>query len=162
MNEIQKGVKDFMGKAGQTVKNKPTEEIGESVKILRVKLLLEEVLEFAEASGIDVKIDLNGQVWHLEDLESDFKYEETNEVCLEDVADAFADISYVNYGAALAYGIDLEPIEKIVQEANMAKFEEGSYRRDDGKWMKPPNWEDPAPKIKAEIKKQSKQSKQSK
>ena len=154
MNKIQAGVEDFMKQAGQKVRNKPTADISKEEKKLRVKLLLEEVLELAEASGVDVKVNLNGQTWHLEDLEDDFEYLDNNEVCMEDVADALADISYVNYGAAAAYGIDMEPIEEIVQTANMAKFEEGSYRRDDGKWMKPPNWEDPAPKIAAEIKRQ--------
>lgn len=154
MEKIQSGVKAFMQEAGQNVRETPTSKIPTEEKKLRVKLLLEEVLEFAEASGVDVKVSLNGQVWHLEDLEDDFEYLDVDEATLEDVADAFADISYVNYGAALAYGIDMEPIEQIVQDANMAKFKEGSYRRDDGKWMKPPDWEDPAPKIAAEIERQ--------
>jgi predicted HAD superfamily Cof-like phosphohydrolase len=148
MDKIQQGVSDFMVAAKQTVRKRPTEAPFDE-RVLRVKLLLEEVLELAEASGIQVKFagaDLN---------ESEITYALSGKVDLALVADSIADISYVNYGAALCYGIDMEPIEEAVQEANMAKFGEGSYKRSDGKWMKPPNWVSPDQFIKDEIERQS-------
>lgn len=153
MDKIQKGVKDFMQEAGQDCPEKPTVPPFKD-RTLRVKLTLEELLEFAKGSGVNVCLDLGGNTYSLEDWKEHLVFEDTKEVDLQEVVDGIADISYVNYGAALTWGIDMEPIEKIVQEANMAKFGEGGYRREDGKWMKPPDWEDPAPKIKAEIERQ--------
>jgi len=49
----QNKVKEFMQTFGQECPPKPT-VIDENNRILRVKLLLEEVLELAEASGVDV------------------------------------------------------------------------------------------------------------
>ena len=39
-----------------------------------------------------------------------------------EIADAIADISYVNYGAASAYGIDISPVEDEVHYSNMTKL----------------------------------------
>lgn len=85
-------------------------------KDLRVKLINEEAHEFAVASQED---DMEG------------------------VADALADLLYVVYGAAVAWGIKIDPVFQEVHRANMEKFSEGSYERADGKWMKPPNWQAP-------------------
>ena len=137
-----------MQKAGQETPEKVTIP-SEKIRILRVKLPLEETLELAEASGL--KVLYNGEILD----ESLITYEGGGEVDLELIADSFADINYVSYGGALAYGLDLEPIEEAVQDANMAKFAEGSYAREDGKWMKPPNWTGPEAAIKRAIEDQS-------
>lgn len=148
MDKIQQGVKDFMLAAGQTVRTKPTVAPFDE-RVLRVKLLLEETLELAQASG--VKVSLNGEAIDEEKIQ----YILDGDVDMILVADSIADISYVNYGAALCYGIDMEPIEQFVQDANMAKFGEGSYKRPDGKWMKPANWESPDKLINEELHRQS-------
>jgi predicted HAD superfamily Cof-like phosphohydrolase len=152
MDKIQSQVKAFMERAGQTVRTKPS-SIPQDEATLRVKLLIEEVFELAEASGVSI-IGLKDDGSPI--VAEDFLYLSmgVDEERLPDIADAIADISYVNYGAALAYGINMEPIEDFVQEANMAKFSEGSYRREDGKWMKPPDWTGPEEKIKQEINRQ--------
>ena len=55
-----------------------------------------------------------------------------------EVADALADILYVVYGAAAAFGIDIRPIFAEVHRSNMAKV--GGPTRADGKVLKPAGW----------------------
>jgi predicted HAD superfamily Cof-like phosphohydrolase len=137
---MQNKVKEFMQKAGQhtpdclTIPSKENRE-------LRVKLLLEEVLELAKASGVDIRqFTDNGNVIH-EPLSMDnCIVEATSDIVdVVEVADAIADINYVSYGCAVTYGIDMEPVEKEVHRSNMSKFIDG-YRRDDGKWIKGPSY----------------------
>jgi len=121
----QTKVKEFMQTFGQECPTRPT-VIDEKNRILRVKLLLEEVLELAEASGVDVKIDLatGNSIITTSSLKHGHLALQinNNNVDLVGVADAIADISYVNYGAANAYGIDIEPIEDEVHASNMTKL----------------------------------------
>jgi predicted HAD superfamily Cof-like phosphohydrolase len=89
---------------------------------LRVKLILEELLELVEASGLKI----------IDELGFDFDKKSLNKIQiientetkpdLTEIADAIADISYVNYGAANAYGIDIQPIEEEVHNSNMTKL----------------------------------------
>ena len=60
-------------------------------------------------------------------------------VDLPEFADACADIDYVVEGARIAFGIDGEPIMKLVQAANLAKAG-GPIRESDGKRLKPDGW----------------------
>ncbi len=46
-----------------------------------------------------------------------------------------ADLLYVVYGAAVSYGIDMDPVFREVHRSNMSKV--GGYKRADGKWVKP-------------------------
>lgn len=55
-----------------------------------------------------------------------------------DVADALADLLYVTYGAAVACGIDIDPVFQEVHRSNMTKV--GGHKRADGKWVKPPTY----------------------
>ncbi len=74
---------------------------------------------------------------------------------LVDQVDAFADIIYYILNQASKNGIDMDPIFSIVHEANMRKLVNGKpIKREDGKIMKPSNWEPPEPKIKEELKRQ--------
>ncbi len=57
---------------------------------------------------------------------------------LPHIAKEMADLLYVVYGTAVAYGIDLEPVFREVQRSNMSKV--GGHKRDDGKWIKPPTY----------------------
>ncbi len=72
-------------------------------------------------------------------VESSISFKDTKKVDLVEVADALTDIDYVNLGAAIAYGLDLEPFQKEVQRSNMSKFIDG-HRREDGKWVKGPSY----------------------
>lgn len=129
MNKVQSGVKEFMLAAGQECPNKPLAPDNKT-RILRIRLLLEEVLELASASGVEVYVN-NKTVSSLEDFGFEAKYGPN----LIDVADALADISYVNYGAAIAYGLDLEPFENEVHKNNLLKIKTG-YKDENGKWRK--------------------------
>lgn len=46
-------------------------------------------------------------------------------------------------GTLSACGIAYAPILREVDDANLRKFGPGGRRREDGKWLKPPDWEPP-------------------
>lgn len=118
----QEKVKEFMVAFEQECPSRPT-VTDEKTRKLRVKLLLEEVLELAEASAVSIKDSLGHEIL-LKDLKNGKINLEINSNTpdIVGVADALADISYVNYGAANAYGIDLQPIEEEVHNSNMTKL----------------------------------------
>lgn len=87
---------------------------GRSIVDLRLRLIREEHRELLKAI-------------HLGDLPG--------------IADAIADLVYVIVGTAIAFGIDIRPIWKAVQQSNMAKT--GGGTRQDGKILKPPGWRAP-------------------
>lgn len=133
MTQSQANVKEFMLKVGQDCPGLPTIP-NQETRILRVRLLLEEVLELAAASGLDI-------VANSVRIEScdDFSITPTRDVDLLEVADAIADISYINYGTAISYGLDLEPFEEEVHSNNLSKIETG-YKDENGKWRKGPDY----------------------
>ena len=137
MNKNQKNVEKFMLAAGQKGNDYPS-GISKKDAELRVILLLEEVLEFSAASGVEVKLNFentNGIVRNTNDL----VIEGGGAVDLVEIADGVGDINYVSEGAALAYGIDMELIHAEIQRSNMSKFIDG-HRREDGKWVKGPSY----------------------
>ena len=95
-------------------------EIGSEELIeLRIKLLQEEVAEYAEAArGVD----------------------------LVEVLDALADIAYILAGTVINHGMQhvFDDAFAEVHRSNMAKLVDGKVlRREDGKVMKPENWQPP-------------------
>jgi predicted HAD superfamily Cof-like phosphohydrolase len=84
---------------------------GEATQILRNRLIQEEFEEFQEAMQ---RKDLSA------------------------MAKELADLLYVVYGTAVSLGIDMEPVFKEVHRSNMSKV--GGYKREDGKWVKPPTY----------------------
>lgn len=103
-----------------------------------VRLLLEEVLEFAEASGVEI-LTKQGDNLDTEAMSGELTFSHTGKADLIEVADALADINYVSAGAAICYGIDMEPVDEEVQRSNMSKFIDG-YRDENGKWIKGPSY----------------------
>ncbi len=132
-------IREFMQKAGQDT---PTETIvpDEATRILRAKLILEEALETVRALGVHVTTK-DGTDVSTDD--SGLNFTAQGEVDVEGVVDGCADISVVTIGTLIAFGVDDDPVLKEVDSANLRKFAPGSYRRDDGKWMKPPGWTPP-------------------
>src|SRR5262252_4267422 len=59
------------------------------------------------------------------------------------VADALADMLYAVYGAAVEYGIDLEPVFMEIHGSNMSKGEPACGCRPDGKVLKGPGYRPP-------------------
>lgn len=110
MNTEQAMVKEFHRQFRIHISEKP-EIPSEEVAELREVLMTEELSELAEAMECEE---------------------------LQDIAKELADLLYVVYGTAVAYGIDMEPVFKEVHRSNMTKI--GGYRRADGKWMKSPTY----------------------
>lgn len=121
MNKIQQNVREFHEKAGQLINDKPT-IVDSKTAILRVRLLLEEVLEFAEASGVEI-LTKEGDNLDTEAMNGELTFSHTGKADLIEIADALGDINYVSAGAAICYGIDMEPIDEEIHKNNMLKFE---------------------------------------
>lgn len=97
----------------------PTSHVADGLAQLRVRLLREEVEEFADAVA---RRDLIA------------------------IADALADVVYVAYGSAVTYGLDLDAVVREVHRSNMSKLDTNGRPalREDGKVLKserylPPN-----------------------
>ncbi|MBT8399749.1 MAG: hypothetical protein KJO98_04675 [Rhodothermia bacterium] len=137
-----KRVREFMQKVGQTIPEEP--EIPDAhTRTLRAKLILEEALETIEALGVHVAAGRGDVEVQLTSDGTELTFEATKEVDLEGVVDGCADISVVTVGTLISFGIDDEPVLEEVDAANLRKFEPGSYMREDGKWIKPPDWQPP-------------------
>lgn len=113
MNNADK-VKHFMNTFGQEVLTEPAFPDQATVD-LRYELIREELEELQEA---------------MEDKD------------VVEVADALTDILYVTYGAAHAFGIDIQACFDEVQASNMSKLgaDGKPIYREDGKVMKGPDY----------------------
>ena len=140
-------VKRFMTIAGQTINEKAT--IPSSAdSLLRVQLTLEETIEMAEAilskeaennnKAKDVLDTLNVGLKKLKDVSHELKDKDLD-IDLIGVYDAIVDIDYVNTGAAVTFGLDLEAGFDEVHASNMSKFVDGKAVKNElGKVIKGP------------------------
>lgn len=136
MLKNQTNVREFMQAIGQTVRSTPSIPTAEEAR-LSVILLLEEVLEFAEAAGVKISIvDSFRPITHTGDFSFDFNLDKVN---LVEMADAVGDIDYINNGVANRCGFDLEILHNEINDSNFTKVDNG-YKREDGKWVKGPNY----------------------
>lgn len=113
-----------------------------ATRALRVKLLIEEVLELASALKVSV------EVGHTEEGDPAYEvtaYGDDSEVDLVEAADALGDIEYVTHGANLAFGLPADKVFAEIQRSNMTKLGADGLPvyRADGKLIKGPNWEPP-------------------
>lgn len=133
----QERVKEFHKLVGILVNDKPTVADLETRK-LRVMLLLEEVIEFATASGLFIEaFKPNCAALAIEDI---ILHElPTQGPNLVEMADGLGDIAYVTYGACVSFGINMKPVFHEIQRSNMSKLP-GGHRRGDGKWIKGPEY----------------------
>lgn len=143
-SDHQQRIEQFMLLAGQAVPDKPCIP-SEEVRLLRAKLIFEEAMETIHALGVLVRP--LGEVHAINNLRVVF---ETVTAIgqplvpdLEQIADGCADISVVTIGTLSACGITDAALLAEVDASNLRKFGPGGYRRDDGKWMKPKDWEPP-------------------
>jgi len=116
-------VRDFHRAFGHPLSETPA-FLGEELAEHRAGFMLEEIQEFTEADNI------------------------------YDQADAMIDLMYFALGTLAAMGVKPKELFDIVHGANMKKiWDDGAVRRreSDGKVVKPPEWEDPFPKIKDAI-----------
>lgn len=107
MTKLQTQVKEFHQAFDILINDKPT-LADEATKKLRAELIHEELDEFTSALIADDLVE---------------------------AADALGDLLYVIYGAAVSFGIDLEPITDEIHRSNMSKV--GGHKADNGKWVKP-------------------------
>ena len=86
----------------------------------------------------DLRINLLKEEWE-EYLEG----EATDD--LIEIADALADMVYIAYGTAVAYGIRLDKVFEEVHSSNMSKLDANGkpIYREDGKVLKGPNYSPP-------------------
>ncbi len=110
MNDAQKMVLEFHNQFDIQVSPTPSLP-DESTHMLRKRLIQEEFDELQEAM---------------------------QEKDLPAIAKELADLLYVVYGTAVSLGIDMEPVFREVHRSNMSKV--GGYKREDGKWVKPPTY----------------------
>jgi predicted HAD superfamily Cof-like phosphohydrolase len=115
MNDEQLMVREFHERFGLPHNEHPTWP-GEVAHRLRVLLIEEELAEFRNAG------------------------EARSLVC---IADALGDLLCVVYGAAVTYGIDLEPVFKEIHRSNMSKGDPEVVRRPDGKILKGEHYSPP-------------------
>ncbi|HWJ80151.1 MAG TPA: HAD family hydrolase [Niallia sp.] len=163
-NNMYQMVKKFHQAFGHEVAEKP-KAIEEKTAINRAVWTGEELVEFLYATA-------NGDEEKFQQLYQGFKNgldkaadkilqqkKPVDDVLVAQM-DALTDIEYFNQGSFVIAGVEPMPLFNIVQEANMAKlFEDGKprFREEDGKIIKPPNWErDFAPegRLKQEIERQ--------
>lgn len=133
-------VRRFMELAGQATPDVPT-EMDADTRELRSRLLMEEVLETINI-GLGVEVFTNeGDLVGVDSLLSFRSHGPGNPV---ELLDGCCDVSVINTGTLIAAGLtDVEP-QRLVDENNLAKFGPGGYRREDGKWIKPPDHQPPA------------------
>ncbi len=132
-----------MQKVGQATPASPVVP-DEKTRLLRAKLILEEAIETIRAMGVGVRLrDTGGREGLVTVDPHELSFYINGEVDLEEVVDGCADISVVTIGTLIAFGVDDEPVLEEVDQANLRKFGPGSYERDDGKWIKPPDWTPP-------------------
>jgi len=125
-------VKEFMKKANQetpiTVRSPDAD-----TRLLRARLILEECLETIEALGVA-----------LVDVPDRLDLKVVSEPDVVEVMDGIADICVVANGTAIAFGVDMAPIQKMVDESNLDKFRGDAHEDPEtGKWIKPSDWEPP-------------------
>jgi len=139
--EHQRRVEEFMGKAGQAVPPHPTKPTA-TVCQLRARLIMEEAMETIKALGIDLRLRRDVEEHGFLEFD-DIAFLPTGEFDMVEVADGCADISVVTIGTLSACGIADGPLLREVDESNLRKFGPGSRRREDGKWLKPEDWQPP-------------------
>lgn len=126
MTTHYKDVKDFMTIFGQAT---PAELSTPTLPIiqLRLKLILEEFIELTEAVLTEERVEHSNVTWllshlnHADELIGKLTYDDLD-VDLVEVADAITDIDYVNTGAAVAFGFNLDDTFNEVHRSNMSKL----------------------------------------
>lgn len=143
-------VAEFMTAFGQPVRTSPTDTISDEERLLRVRLVIEEALEFAEAMGciVSAPADADGV---LGAKRVDVTIDEFADIDLVEAADALADTIVVTKGSAHTLGVDVDRVFDLVHQTNMNKMDPKTgkpvIREWDGKVIKPEGWVPPTAAI---------------
>ena len=133
MIKYQEQVKEFMSLIGQDCPDKPVIPSDKDL-ILRARVILEETLEYINASGVSFSLLIDDISVDIKDISS-LDFQKTHETDIVEVADAIGDIGYINYGSANCFGLDMEEIEDEIHANNMTKIKTG-YKDENGKFRK--------------------------
>lgn len=132
MSRIADQVREFHEVYGCDIADSPT--VGtESLRALRHALIQEEVDELWDALGAPLLCEAGAVP------------------SITGIADALGDIAYVVFGAALAFGIDLDAVVDEIHRSNLSKlgadgrpiYSDGTDGRPVGKVLKGPNYSPP-------------------
>lgn len=137
MHKPQKQVLEFHEKFGCYVGKTPKLREDFPYKH-RLELMLEELLEIAEASGgFVLGIDDEGNAF--------FTKDPSKTADMGDMIDDLCDLLYVTYGTLVSMGVNVEPFFDCVHASNMTKvWPDGTVKKDkNGKILKPPTWVSP-------------------
>jgi predicted HAD superfamily Cof-like phosphohydrolase len=117
-SDVAAAVAEFHAAFNLPYRTRPSIDVEKLLEMLRISLLEEEVGELVAAT-------------HARDLTG--------------IADALADITYVVYGTALTYGIDLDSVLGEVHRSNMSKLDRDGKPiiRADGKVLKSERYSPP-------------------
>ena len=132
MNRMQEQVLDFHRKFAHPIGYEPRFCRPE----LRARLILEEAVETVVGIvGRTAALDLlHGELHTQTQLPS-------KDPDLVEAVDGMCNLQYVTVGAAIEFGVNIQPFFDEVHRANMAKV--GGATRADGKTLKPPGWQPP-------------------
>lgn len=146
--EHQLRVEELMRRAGQDIPDYPKMP-DHDTRLLRAKLIFEESMETIRALGFELSIKHYNEYKGYEHVtvnpsdDEAINLVEKYDPDMVEVIDGCADVSVVTIGTASALGVSMSPVLKEVDENNLNKFGPGGYRREDGKWMKPPGHKPP-------------------
>lgn len=138
-------VHDFHAKFNHPIAPSPTIP-DVQLRLLRVRLLMEEAAEFCEASGFPVEVYVkkpDGDIVGV--MAAGIEHETPELIDIVEVADGLGDINVVTNGAALVWGIPIAAVDAAINESNMSKLgEDGKPIYDEhGKVQKGPNYKKP-------------------
>jgi len=135
-------IENFMTHAEQDVPRIPTIPPLE-VRLLRAKLILEEAVETIKGLGFKVTPACLNRVAHNGVRLDNCEFTAIYTPDLVEIVDGCGDLSVVTIGTLSACGVSDVSVLRIIDIANLRKFAPGSYRRADGKWVKPPGFTPP-------------------
>ena len=137
-SQHQQQVDEFLEKAGQRVRTTPG--IPEKAELKQqLSIILEELLELIAASGYEIYDEFGGPIRH-----HDVSINETGlKPDLVEMVDGCLDLNVVVTGLLSKMGVADVALQDEVNQNNLAKFGPGGYRREDGKWIKPPDHKPP-------------------
>ncbi len=116
-------VREFHEIFGHPIATAPTTPDAKR-RLLRFRLIFEELLEFGRAIGVDDLANVTQEEFDalVRTALNSFSIDETCEVNLPEAADALGDIDYVVQGSNLEFGFPAEKISAEIHEANLSKL----------------------------------------
>jgi predicted HAD superfamily Cof-like phosphohydrolase len=106
-----------------------------------LNIIFEEAFELINAYGLIVKKVRNENQFKVIDILNEG--DTIPELDLVEIVDAIVDFEYTMLQLYLIHGIHSSELFYEVHRANMSKFRPGGYRDENGKWIKPDDWQPP-------------------